>query len=76
MSKSKHLKEYQQKRDFRKTKEPQRTTSKKKEHIFVIQKHDASHLHYDFRLQNDDALISWAENIKPSRYYNPLGGAL
>lgn len=29
MSKSKHLKEYQQKRDFRKTKEPQRTTSKK-----------------------------------------------
>ncbi|KTD71319.1 DNA ligase D, 3''-phosphoesterase domain protein [Legionella tucsonensis] len=60
MSKSKHLKEYQQKRDFRKTKEPQRTTSKKRNIFFVIQKHDASHLHYDFSLQNDDALISWA----------------
>ncbi|HHF7372843.1 DNA polymerase ligase N-terminal domain-containing protein [Legionella bozemanae] len=60
MSKNKQLKDYQQKRDFRKTKEPQGTTSKKKEHIFVIQKHDASHLHYDFRLQNDNVLISWA----------------
>ncbi|MGM9453572.1 DNA polymerase ligase N-terminal domain-containing protein [Legionella bozemanae] len=60
MSRNKQLKDYQQKRDFRKTKEPQGTTSKKKKHIFVIQKHDASHLHYDFRLQNDNVLISWA----------------
>lgn len=61
MSKNKHLKHYQQKRDFRKTKEPQNNVSTDGyENIFVIQKHDASHLHYDFRLQIDNALISWA----------------
>lgn len=62
MSTDNHLKTYQQKRDFRKTKEPHGGSTKKKEkdHIFVIQKHDASHLHYDFRLQMDDALASWA----------------
>lgn len=62
MSTGNHLKTYQQKRDFRKTKEPQGESVKKKEKdpIFVIQKHDASHLHYDFRLQMDDVLASWA----------------
>jgi len=55
------LQEYRQKRDFTKTKEP---PGKKKtsggELIFVIQKHAASHLHYDFRLELDGVLLSWA----------------
>ncbi|MCE0722429.1 hypothetical protein [Legionella resiliens] len=67
MSKNKPLKDYQQKRDFRKTKEPQGGTSKKKENIFVIQKHDARHLHYEFSLPNDDVLISWAAIMKNQR---------
>ncbi|GGI76344.1 DNA polymerase ligase N-terminal domain-containing protein [Legionella impletisoli] len=57
----KDLAHYQKKRDFRKTHEP-KGNSKTKEfnRIFVIQKHDASQLHYDFRMQIDDALVSWA----------------
>jgi bifunctional non-homologous end joining protein LigD len=55
------LKEYQQKRNFSKTAEPRGTPLKggaKKR--FVIQKHAASHLHYDFRLEIDGTLKSWA----------------
>ncbi|WP_133128914.1 DNA polymerase ligase N-terminal domain-containing protein [Legionella nagasakiensis] len=52
---------YKKKRNFKKTKEPKEgKASKKSQRIFVIQKHDASHLHYDFRLQNEDVLVSWA----------------
>lgn len=56
------LREYQRKRDFQKTPEPR---GKKAQHAdrhlaYVIQKHDASHLHYDFRLELDGALKSWA----------------
>ncbi len=55
------LREYQRKRDFRKTREPagkeKRGSSGAR---FVIQKHDASRLHYDFRLEIDGVLKSWA----------------
>lgn len=61
------LKEYKKKRDFTKTKEPKKTVSHKKKQgfIYVIQRHDASHLHYDLRLQEDDVLKSWAVPKKP-----------
>ena len=61
------LKEYKSKRDFSKTSEPH--TSGKKSGgapIFVIQKHDASTLHYDFRLEVDGVLKSWAVPKGPS----------
>ncbi len=61
------LKSYRAKRDFSKTDEPSG------EHAdpnggrrFVIQKHDASSLHYDFRLEIDNALVSWAVPKGPS----------
>jgi len=55
------LKEYVNKRDFKKTAEPKAGASKDKDHlIFVVQKHDASRLHYDFRLEMDGVLKSWA----------------
>jgi bifunctional non-homologous end joining protein LigD len=55
------LKEYIRKRDFKKTAEPKGKVAKgSSAHRFVIQKHAASHLHYDFRLEMDGALKSWA----------------
>lgn len=55
------LKEYYDKRDFNKTPEPKgKKTSSKSKAIFVIQKHEASHLHYDFRLEINNVLKSWA----------------
>lgn len=65
------LKEYKDKRDFTKTKEPEgkKKLSKDKDLIFVVQKHDASRLHYDFRLEWDGVLLSWAVPKGPS--YNP-----
>ncbi|MFP4470977.1 MAG: DNA polymerase ligase N-terminal domain-containing protein [Bacteroidales bacterium] len=61
------LNEYQKKRDFKKTTEPgggKKQSSGKPR--FVIQKHDASNLHYDFRLEIDDVLKSWAIPKGPS----------
>ena len=55
------LKEYVKKRNFKKTSEPKSGKSKDKDHlIFVVQKHDATRLHYDFRLEMDGVLKSWA----------------
>ncbi len=56
------LKEYQAKRDFKRTGEPpeSRPGSPPGELIYVIQKHKASHLHYDLRLESDGVLKSWA----------------
>jgi bifunctional non-homologous end joining protein LigD len=55
------LTEYQRKRDPEKTPEPfGGKKGKAKEPIFVVQRHDARRLHYDFRLERDGALASWA----------------
>ncbi|MGV3482902.1 MAG: DNA ligase D [Planctomycetaceae bacterium] len=60
------LLEYQRKRDFRRTPEPKAKVAKGKGWSFVIQKHAASHLHYDFRLELDGVLKSWAVPKGPS----------
>jgi bifunctional non-homologous end joining protein LigD len=55
------LTEYKRKRDPRETPEPfGGKKGKTKEPIFVVQRHDARRLHYDFRLERDGALASWA----------------
>lgn len=61
-------KEYTSKRDFNRTKEPQAGSNFKKgdQPIFVIQKHDASNLHYDLRLEIDGTLKSWSVPKGPS----------
>jgi bifunctional non-homologous end joining protein LigD len=55
------LTEYERKRDPKQTPEPfGNKKGKTKEPIFVVQRHDARRLHYDFRLERDGALASWA----------------
>ena len=57
---------YNRKRDFSKTREPRGRTLKGKGDSFVVQKHDASRLHWDFRLELDGVLKSWAVPKGPS----------
>ncbi|MFC6338148.1 DNA ligase D [Pseudomonas sp. CCM 7891] len=67
---TKPLSEYNRKRDFEVTAEPSGSSARGKRHArapaFVIQKHDARNLHYDFRLELDGVLKSWAVPKGPS----------
>ncbi|HST25559.1 MAG TPA: DNA polymerase ligase N-terminal domain-containing protein, partial [Gaiellaceae bacterium] len=63
MKKTAKLEEYSRKRDPKATPEPfsgRKPASRRKQPVFVVQRHDARALHYDFRLERDGVLASWA----------------
>lgn len=57
---------YNAKRDFKKTREPKGALGRAQGNRFIVQKHDATRLHYDFRLELDGVLKSWAVTKGPS----------
>ena len=60
------LSTYNAKRDFKQTREPRGRLGKGDKHRFVIQRHDATRLHYDLRLELDGVYKSWAVTKTPS----------
>jgi bifunctional non-homologous end joining protein LigD len=60
------LSTYHAKRDFKSTPEPKGAVKRTKGRLFIVQKHDATRLHYDFRLELDGVLLSWAVTRGPS----------
>ena len=54
------LQDYERKRSRKQTPEPFGKGKRGKAPIFVVQRHDARRLHYDFRLERDGVLLSWA----------------
>ena len=60
------LSKYREKRDFTKTQEPQGILAKGTGNRYLIQKHAATRLHYDFRIELDGVLKSWAVTRGPS----------
>ncbi len=60
-----NLKEYQRKRSFHRTSEPKGEVKMSEGNIYVVQKHAATHLHYDLRLEMDGVLKSWAVPKEP-----------
>ena len=60
------LKTYRAKRDFGKTSEPRGAASRKQGRRYVIQKHAATRLHYDLRLELGGVMLSWAVTRGPS----------
>src|SRR3982074_681385 len=73
---AKKLAEYEAKRDFKQTPEPGAKVPRKatKAPRFVVQEHSARRLHWDFRLEKDGVLVSWAvpKGIPADPKKNPL----